>query len=115
LSKPVEELLQSLPRKFYAKLMRAAQECKAEPATILNQGIDLYRKQYRLMNGPIGQRLNDAEKLETYSLLQSVVGRIAAQRRTPEARAALALAGARARAEKIKKQKLALAKKPSGS
>ena len=109
--KPIQELLGSLSKKFYAKLLRIADECKTEPAVVLNEGAELFRRRYRLMNGILANRSFTPEQLESFSLVQSETARLSAARMGQEARSKRALAGAMGRIKKLK----AKAKKPSGT
>jgi hypothetical protein len=99
------EYLQNLNRKFYAKLKRVAEECNVDPSIVLNEGIDLYRKRHRLMNGPLAKRLNNPEQLEQYSRIQQIMGKMGTNEMSPQALSKRGLAGAKARAEKIKRKK----------
>lgn len=109
----LEELLRKgLSRKFYAKLKRIAEEFHAEPAVIVNEGVEKWRKDKRLMQGPMAKRLQDPEKLQQYSVMQSMAAKMTAEGMSEEDLKKRALAGAKARAANLKKAKK---KKPESS
>jgi hypothetical protein len=113
LDEKLEEFLGGLSRKFYAKLLRVAAECNVDPSVVVNEGVELYRKRFRLMNGPLSQKLNDPALLEQYSHIQQLMGKMGAGELTTEARRQRAIAGAKSRAKKLQEQKVATKKSAS--
>jgi hypothetical protein len=112
LEETLEELLKSLSRKFWAKLKRIAEEFNVTPAEVVNEGIELYRKRHRLLNGPLAQQIADPERIEHYSAMQSLAGKLTAQRMGEEAVKKRALAGAKGRVASLKRKKKAAEKAP---
>jgi hypothetical protein len=100
----LEELLGSLSRKFEALVRRVAAECNADPKVVVTEGVKLFRKRHRLLNGPLAKRIGDEEALERYSLVQSQTGKMTTERLTAEELSKRGRAGAAASARARKKK-----------
>lgn len=95
----LEALLNSLSRKFYAKIERIAKECQTEPDRVLDEGAELFRRRYRLLQGPLAQKLM---ALDEYSWLQSEAARLGSEQVSVAKKKERARKGGVARAKNLK-------------
>lgn len=101
----IEQLIDKLSenRKFFAKLSRIAREFETDEATVINEGVELYRRRERFKRGPLGAGL-DPDKYDAVSAVMSRISQKAVEKMDPQAMRERGLKGAQGRIKKLKAQ-----------